>query len=116
MQIYRQGSNSLPHERAVDVPEMRWLGVRTDDVLADLQDDAAVLRLTQRDRGKAISMLERADEENGCRADEQCRVELQRMLMLNIKAEIQILEDRRGGLEGWLDEKIRKQLNKSVDL
>lgn len=114
MQIYRQSSHSLPHERAVDVPEMQWLGVRTEDVLADLQDDAAVLRLTQRDRGKAISMLERAGGETGCRVDEQCRIELQRMLILNIKAEIQILEDRRGGLEGWLDEKIRKQLNQSI--
>ncbi len=116
MQIYRQGSQSLPHEHAVNVPEMQWLGVRPEDVLADVHEDESVLRLTARDRRKAVAMLERLSGALEGAVDEQCRLELQRMLMLNIKAEIQILEDRRGGLEGWLDAKIRKQLRRSINL
>jgi meiotic recombination protein SPO11 len=115
MQIYRQGSHSLPHERAVDVPEMQWLGIRTDDVLADVQDDEAVLKLTARDRRKAAAMLERlGGEAEAGGVDEQCKIELQKMLMLNIKAEIQILEDRCGGLQGWLERRIKKQLSRSI--
>jgi meiotic recombination protein SPO11 len=115
MQIYRQGSHSLPHERAADVPEMQWLGIRTDDVLAEVQDDEAVLKLTARDRRKAVAMLDRlSGEAEAGVAGEQCRIELQKMLMLNVKAEIQILEDRPGGVHGWLDQKIRKQLSRTV--
>jgi meiotic recombination protein SPO11 len=108
MQIYRQGSHSLPHERALNVPEMQWLGVRADDVLKGVRDDEAVLRLTTRDRRKAIAMLERLCPKPAFGMDEQCKVELQRMLMLNVKAESQILEYRSGGLEGWLDDRITR--------
>ena len=34
------------------------------------------------------------------------RRELQVMLMLNVKAEIQLLSRREGGLEGWLEESL----------
>lgn len=108
MQIYRQGSHSLPHEHTLNLSEMKWLGVRAEDILAGLRDDEAVLRLTARDRRKAVAMLEKLSQEDGSRIDEQCNVELQRMLQLNIKAEIQILEDRPDGLQGWLDSKMRK--------
>jgi meiotic recombination protein SPO11 len=97
------------------VPEMQWLGIRTDDVLADVQDDEAVLKLTARDRRKAVAMLERlSGEAEAGVVGEQCRIELQKMLVLNVKAEIQILEDRPGGVHGWLDRKIRKQLSRTV--
>lgn len=116
MQIYRHGSHSLPHEHELNVPEMQWLGMRADDVLADVQDDESVLRLIARDRRKAVSMLERLRTWSEERFDEQCRLELQKMLMLNMKAEIQIFEDRPGGLDGWLDDKIRKELSRSDNL
>lgn len=113
MQIYRQGSQSLPHEHACNVPEMRWLGVRIHDVLPHLQDDGSTPKLTARDRRKAVVMLERLRMESEDKVDMQCRIELQRMLALNIKAEIQILEDRNDGLEGWLRKALRKQLSRS---
>ena len=116
MQIYRRGSYALPHEHAFNVPQMQWLGLRTDDVVACVQDDESVLKLAARDRRKAVAMLERLSRRFEGEIDEQCSVELQRMLMLNIKAEIQILEDRRGGVETLLGGKIRKQLRRSIHM
>lgn len=88
---------------------MQWLGVRVQDVLANVRDDETVLRLSARDRSKAVAMLDRLQQQCEDAVDEQCKVELQRMLLLNVKAEIQIFEDRPAGLEGWLDRKIRSQ-------
>jgi meiotic recombination protein SPO11 len=116
MQIYRQGSYSLPNERELNVPEVQWLGVRIDDILVDVQDDESVLKLTARDRRKAVAMLERSSSESTDKVDEQCRMELQQMLMLNIKAEIQILEERPWALERWLNGKMGRQLSKSISL
>ncbi len=113
MQIYRQGSHSLPHETELNVPEIQWLGIRAADVLAEVQNDESVLKLTARDRKKAVAMLGRLNWESEAGVDEQCRIELQKMLVLNIKAEIQLLEDRPGGLEGWLNGRIRTQLSKT---
>ncbi|KAF7507604.1 hypothetical protein GJ744_010274 [Endocarpon pusillum] len=116
MQIYCQGSQSLPHETELNVPEMQWLGVRAADVLAEVQNDESVLKLTSRDRKKAVAMLGRLNRESEAVVDEQCKIELQRILVLNVKAEIQLLEDRPGGLEGWLNGRIRMQLRKSIHL
>ena len=116
MRIYCQGSQSLPHETELNVPEMQWLGIRAADVLAEVRDDESMLKLTSRDRKKAVAMLGRLNQESEAVVDEQCRIELQRILVLNTKAEIQLLEDRPGGLEGWLDGRIRMQLRKSIHL
>jgi meiotic recombination protein SPO11 len=115
MQIYRQGSHCSPNERELNVPEMQWLGVRVDDILADVQDDESVLKLTARDRRKAVAMLDWSSSETTDKVDEQCRMELQKMLMLNIKAEIQILEDRPRALERWLDRKMEGEV-RSINL
>lgn len=116
MQIYRQGSHSLPNERELNVPEMQWLGVRVDDILADVQDDDSVLKLSARDKRKAVAMLDWSSSETTDKVDEQCKMELQKMLMLNIKAEIQILEDRPWAIERWLDRKMERELRKSINL
>ena len=113
MQIYRQGSLSLPHERAFNVPEMHWLGIRADDVLKGVGDNEAMLRLTARDRRKAVAMLERLCQQPEFGANERCKFALQQMLIFNVKAEIQILEDRSGGLQRWLDDRIRNQLSRT---
>lgn len=65
-------------------------------------DKIGLMPLTKRDRRIAIKMLERdvVDEEM------EWRRELQAMLMLNLKAEIQILSSGVGGLEAWLDRKL----------
>lgn len=39
----------------------------------------------------------------------QWRVELQRMLFLNAKAEIEILYECSGGLEGWIERRMFRQ-------
>lgn len=116
MQIYRQGSRSLPHERAFSIHEMQWLGVWTEDIFSGAQDDEPTLKLTPRDRRKAVAMMKTLDVQSVDRVDEQCRVELQKMLILNIKAEVQILEDRNGGLERWLRRKLKKQLSRGIGL
>ena len=41
---------------------------------------------------------------------QQCRSELQEMLVRNLKTEIQLLDDRPGGLVDWLEDRIWKEL------
>ena len=48
--------------------------------------------------------------ENG--PERRWRGEIQAMLMLNIKAEMQIMEEQRGGLAGWLDGELGGVLEK----
>jgi meiotic recombination protein SPO11 len=95
MSTYKYGSIALHHQREIlAVPSVRWLGVRS------------LLELTSRDRRIARRMLEKETMEEEGR-EVEWRRELQVMLMLNLKAEIQILSDGDGGLEKWLDEKLR---------
>ena len=110
MQIYRLGSRALAHEQACSVPEMKWLGVNLDDMLGGVSDDSAVLKLSSRDRDKARSTLGKLVMYED-RVQRECFAELQRMLVLNVKAEIQILEERQGGLDRWLEGKIRRELS-----
>jgi len=102
MSTYKHGSQSLSHERDLAVPSIQWLGVRSCDFLgSDGRDDPrGLLRLSARDRRIALRMLER-DEEN----DEEWKRELQVMLMLNVKAEIQILGNGEK-LGEWLDARL----------
>ena len=63
------------------------------------------MKLTSRDRKKAVKMLEKGlFEENG--REREWRHELQVMLMLGVKAEMEILAERDGGVEGWVDGKL----------
>jgi meiotic recombination protein SPO11 len=39
------------------------------------------------------------------------RVELQRMMMLNVKAETEILHGRDGGLEGWIEREMGRRVS-----
>ena len=110
MQVYRNGSKSLPHERGTSLPWMNWLGLHMDDIVAGSSEQVALMRLTKRDRNKAIAMLSRLGRDcSDDPMDANCKVELQRMLMMNCKVETQILEERAGGLESWLDDRIFNQ-------
>ena len=109
---YKYGSFALAHENAeLNVPGTRWLGVQSKDLHASGTADGCegLLRLTARDRRKATLMLER-----GTFAEEGLEVgwrrELQVMLMLNVKAEIQLLSGREGGLERWLEDRLKESL------
>ncbi|KAF7115133.1 hypothetical protein CNMCM5793_001367 [Aspergillus hiratsukae] len=109
MSTYKYGS--MAHARdneKLNVSKLRWLGLRTSDVIggADAFGDEAFIRLSPRDRKKALAMLSNNPvwAENG--PEQEWRAELQQMLMLNLKAEIEILYDRQEGLEGWIDKQM----------
>ena len=82
---------------------MLWLGLKSSDIAEFNKhgDEASLLRLSDRDRRKALKMLEKGVFVEGGE-EQDWRRELQIMLMLNIKAEIQLLCEKEGGLEGWL--------------
>ena len=96
----------------MNLPQLRWVGVKshhlktpvsTDSGYAerDVHQTQGLMKLTRRDRCKARRMLEwEAFAEDGI--DIEWRSELQIMLMLNVKAEMQIFEERDGGLALWL--------------
>lgn len=65
-----------------------------------------VMPLTEADRKTAVEILREisSGRSHGSSTQEQYR-EVQAMLMLNIKAEIQAVDDH-GDLTSWLDEKL----------
>jgi meiotic recombination protein SPO11 len=103
MSTYKHGSMSLAHETNVAVPSIRWLGVRSCDFLNTETEIQGLLNLTARDRRVAVKMLAKCvDEEE---RDVEWKREFRVMLMLNVKAEIQILGN--GDMLGeWLDKKL----------
>lgn len=115
MSTYKHGSVALAHESNLAVPSIQWLGVRSYDFLTAnggssnddtrLDDIPGLLKLTPRDRRIAGKMLEKDmfDEDGG---EGEWRRELQVMLCLNLKAEIQILGNGER-LGEWLDEKLK---------
>ncbi|EKD19458.1 meiosis-specific topoisomerase Spo11 [Drepanopeziza brunnea f. sp. 'multigermtubi' MB_m1] len=102
MATYKHGSQSLAHEQDLAVPSVRWLGVRSGDIgaVGVGEGEPGLLRLSARDRRVAVRMLER-----GGQVDAEWMRELRVMLVLNVKAEIQILGGG-GRLAEWLDEKL----------
>lgn len=111
MSTYKYGSWNLSHETAKHtVPYMRWLGVQSADLVhaggdESTRSDRGLLPLSARDRGKATAMLKKHPLlEHG--PEGVWRSELQVMLMLGLKAEMELLEDREGGLERWLEGKL----------
>lgn len=100
MSTYKHGSQALSHELNLAVPSVQWLGVRSRDFLGKGADARGMLKLTARDRRIALRMLG-WDEEK----DTEWRRELQVMLLLNVKAEIQILGNGER-LREWLDERL----------
>ncbi|CAG8961776.1 hypothetical protein HYFRA_00006319 [Hymenoscyphus fraxineus] len=110
LSIYKHGSAALAHEPNLAVPSIQWLGVRSHDFLHEELDLQGLLRLTSRDRRIAGKMLgKKMFEEEGC--ESECRRELQVMLMLNVKAEIQILGNGER-LGAWLDGKLKEGIGK----
>lgn len=114
MSTYKHGSLKLSHENAgLNVPSIQWLGVQSQDVLAGNEQDehSGLLRLSARDRKRAADMLENSEvlQEGGI--EKVWRRELQVMLMLNVKAEMEILADRQGGVKVWVEEKLLENGN-----
>ncbi|KAK7179564.1 type IIb DNA topoisomerase [Paraphaeosphaeria sporulosa] len=132
MSTYKHGSLRLAHENVahgntpgVNLPNLQWIGVKShhidrasgnegDTTTATLADAQGVMKLTARDRKKAHHMLEWGI----CReygSEPAWRAELQRMLMLNIKAEMQILDELPGGLVLWLSSRLEVMQGGSSD-
>ncbi|KAI8623935.1 DNA topoisomerase IV, alpha subunit [Xylariaceae sp. FL1651] len=140
MLTYKNGSQSLQHEVNVTVPQLSWIGPRSDDVLghssyqsltatsphqtsvfsltpsqqlpllqsstpcrARISNPAQSTSLKATDRRLAVQLLTAAvgDDDRFPQGLGLMR-ELQIMLLLNIKAEIQAV-DEAGDLTAWLD-------------
>ncbi|KAI4668905.1 uncharacterized protein J4E79_000947 [Alternaria viburni] len=123
LSTYKYGSYRLAHEDVTStdtatpgLPNIRWLGVKSHHMsgtpLGEVHTETStksqlqgLMRLTARDRNKAARMLEwNLCAEEGPEKD--WRQELQKMLMLNVKAEIQILDEMPGGLVSWLSDRL----------
>lgn len=104
----------MAREQHCNLPEMAWIGLKAKDVvnLGDFDDTSMVLSI--RDRTLAVSMLLNRElrDESGSVLPGLAKglIELRRMLMLNRKAEIQILDERSGGLEHWLTARLSVKL------
>ncbi|KAI9731938.1 MAG: hypothetical protein M1834_004389 [Cirrosporium novae-zelandiae] len=119
LRTYTHGSQSLAHENEnLVTPNIYWLGPRIEDIVPTTttttmtenpkDEEEKLLRMTRRDRRLCVGILGRVGEEEEEEEGEEVgmRTTLQIMLMLNVKAEIQILSEKGMGLEGWLDEKV----------
>ncbi|KAF1991258.1 DNA topoisomerase IV, alpha subunit [Aulographum hederae CBS 113979] len=108
LSTYTHGSASLAHENAaLSVPSIQWLGIKSQDVsaLEGVHARQGLLKLTKRDRGLAQRMLgNEVFGEGGLEGE--WRNELLVMLMLGVKAEIQILEAREGGVVEWVKKRL----------
>jgi meiotic recombination protein SPO11 len=118
LKCYLYGSKALAQEQVCILPEMEWIGLKSEDLVTFIGGENLSLPLSIplsiRDRAVAISMLsseEWRDEEGYLLPGlNDCHVELRRMLWLNLKAEIQILDNVADGLYGWLTRKLSVRL------
>ena len=112
MSTYKHGSWTLSHENAnLNVPSIRWLGLRSCELLSSNTGEMSegLLPLSMRDRRKTMKMLEKPLlGDNG--AENEWRRELQVMLMIGVKAEMEILADRVGGVSKWVEERLLEEI------
>lgn len=112
MSTYKYGSAAHLHQNArLSIPRLQWLGLRVTDIIAvsEVLGDTALLSLTMRDRKKIEAMLRNSPVWASDGPEPEWRAELQRMLVLNLKAEIEILYGCQGGLEGWINRRMFRQ-------
>lgn len=112
MSTYKHGSLAHLHDNSrLTVPELQWMGLRASDAVtrSEFGDDVTVLSLTARDRRKIVAMLRNNPVYASDGPEPEWRVELQRMLILNVKTEIETLYEQDGGLEAWIDRKMFRQ-------
>ncbi|KAF8475810.1 Spo11/DNA topoisomerase VI subunit A [Kalaharituber pfeilii] len=112
LSVYKFGSIALAHENhRLVANRVQLLGIKSEDLGAinshsvkDSQKiDMSILRLTECDRRKAIQLLSKIY----VWLELEWRRELQRMLFLNVKAEIQAIgHNGNGNLESHLNQKL----------
>lgn len=104
LKCYRVGSKVSIGEKALAIPTMKWIGVRSRDLM---QSESGGIPMTQNDRLKAQRLLETMVVGGEVAIElTDCRNELQTMLMLHNKAEIQALDNGPGDLRQWLEDRI----------
>ena len=108
LKCYRIGSKASAGQKALAIPEMRWTGLKSEDIVGL---ETGSMPLSQADRAKAQKLLDGLLMEDVVASDMvECRSELQKMLMLNMKAEIQALDAGLGGTHAWLESKMMQEL------
>ncbi|KAI6856586.1 DNA topoisomerase IV, alpha subunit [Hortaea werneckii] len=109
LDVYKHGSAAMRHENlGLKVEKLSRLGLNSGHIITSRDEAHAnqgLLTLTARDRSKACKMLERRSQDGGAKKD-TTRRELQIMLMLNIKAELQLLDAVPGGVSAILESAI----------
>lgn len=107
LSTYKYGSIALAHENAeLRVPQLQWLGLRSEHMLLggeSTHGTQGLLALTARDRNRARKMLERDVLDNEGQEEADFRRELQVMLLLNMKAELQLLDATPNGISDLLE-------------
>lgn len=107
LSTYKHGSFALAHENGnLRVPSISWLGMQSKHIMQlamgdDVHGSQGLLVMSVRDRGKARKMLRHevfAEE-----VESEWRRELQTMLMLNVKAELQLLDAVPEGMKRMLE-------------
>ncbi|RMZ07419.1 hypothetical protein D0860_05119 [Hortaea werneckii] len=109
LDVYKHGSAAMRHENpGLKVEKLGRLGLNSGHIITSWDEahaDQGLLTLTARDRTKACKMLERRLQDGGAKKD-TTRRELQIMLMLNIKAELQLLDAVPGSVSAILESAI----------
>lgn len=110
LSTYKHGSISLAHENdSLVAPGIEWLGIKSD-VIKDIHIDKSQewLRMSLHDRRKAMRMLEKLVCQEEIKTS--WRRELQVILILNVKAEIQILGES-SNLEAYLSSELQSHIS-----
>jgi meiotic recombination protein SPO11 len=100
LHTYKHGSKKMSEENAgLVIPMIQWMGLHSRTITDEdhTHRTQGLLALTLRDRHKARNMLEWNQHASSDEAA-QWRRELQVMLMLNLKAEMQIVDSGPSGL------------------
>ncbi|KAK5116171.1 hypothetical protein LTR62_008497 [Meristemomyces frigidus] len=110
MSVYTHGSVALAHESdELRVPRLKWMGLNNEHLsfaAMDVHASQGLLALTARDRAKARKLLERAMGQESTSYDEEICAALRTMLILGVKAELQLLDATPDGMARMVSERL----------
>nr|POE72755.1 meiotic recombination protein spo11-1 [Quercus suber] len=110
LSTFKYGSVALAHESdQLRVPSLQWIGLQSKHLLmnnASTHANQGLLILSSRDRRKAQKLLERQASFPAESGTVEWRSQLQHMLMLSIKAEIQLLHVTSDSLTNLLNREL----------
>jgi len=108
LSTYKHGSKALEHEKEVlKAGKIQWLGLNSKHLAQGdgVHQRQGLLALSLRDRRKATQMLDRDPFTE--HEESEWRREIQVMLVMNTKAEIQLLESAEIPLHEWVVNQLR---------